>query len=104
MHDRIHLKFLLFSLLVFFLSNVKAANQVDYAADTNDIIFEMNLEELMNIEVTTASTRPQKLTETPTAVFVITQEDIRRSGATSIPEALRMALGVQVARVGTEYY
>ncbi|MDH5479590.1 MAG: TonB-dependent receptor [Nitrosomonas sp.] len=62
----------------------------------------MNLEELMNIEVITASKHPQRLTEVPSAVFVITQEDIRRSGATSIPEALRMAPGVQVARVGTD--
>ena len=59
----------------------------------------MSLEELGQIEVTTASKVPVKATRTPAAIYVITQEDIRRSGATSIPEALRMAPGVEVARV-----
>jgi len=53
----------------------------------------------MNIEITSVSKRPQKLQEASAAVFVITQEDIRRSGATSIPEALRMVPGLQVARI-----
>ncbi|PTN11073.1 TonB-dependent receptor plug domain-containing protein [Nitrosomonas aestuarii] len=56
----------------------------------------------MNIEVTTVSRRSQKLTDVASAIFVITGDDIHRSGATSIPEALRMAPGVQVARVGTD--
>lgn len=62
----------------------------------------LSIEELMNIKVTTVSRTPQKLTESAAAVFVITQDDIRRSGATSIPDALRMAPGVQVARIGTD--
>lgn len=62
----------------------------------------LSIEELMNVKVTTVSRRPQKLTEVASAVFVITQDDIRRSGATSIPDALRMAPGVQVERVGTD--
>src|ERR1700687_4453987 len=60
---------------------------------------QMSLEELGQIEVTTAHKVPVKATRTPAAIYVITQEDIRRSGATSIPEALRMAPGVEVARV-----
>src|SRR5262245_11425629 len=48
-----------------------------------------SLEELMSIEVTTASKREQKLSETAAAIYVITQEDIRRSTATSVPELLR---------------
>jgi iron complex outermembrane receptor protein len=60
---------------------------------------QVSLEELGQIEVTTASKVPVKATRTPAAIYVITQEDIRRSGATSIPEALRMAPGVEVARV-----
>ena len=56
----------------------------------------------MKIEVTSVSRRSEKLTQTASAVFVITQDDIRRSGATSIPEALRMAPGVEVARIGTD--
>lgn len=65
-------------------------------------IFEMSLEELLNIEVVSVSKRSQRLNKVPSAVFVISGEDIRRSGATSIPEALRMAPGVQVARIGTD--
>src|SRR5580700_1213870 len=59
----------------------------------------LSLEELSQIEVTTASKEPVKASRTPAAVYVITQEDIRRSGATSIPEALRLAPGVEVARI-----
>ncbi|OQW41689.1 MAG: hypothetical protein A4S08_02270 [Proteobacteria bacterium SG_bin4] len=62
----------------------------------------LSIEELMNVKVTTVSRTPQKLTEVASAIFVITQDDIRRSGATSIPDALRMAPGVQVERVGTD--
>lgn len=65
-------------------------------------MLDLSIEELMKIEVTSASRRSQKLSEVPSAIFVITQDDIRRSGATSIPEALRMAPGVEVARVGTD--
>jgi iron complex outermembrane receptor protein len=62
----------------------------------------LSIEELMNVKVTTVSRTPQKLTQVASAIFVITQDDIRRSGATSIPDALRMAPGVQVERVGTD--
>ncbi len=62
---------------------------------------EFDLEELMtmNIEVTSVAKKPQKLFDATAAVFLITQEDIRRSGVTSIPEALRMVPGLQVARI-----
>lgn len=62
----------------------------------------LSIEELMNVKVTTVSRSPQRLTQVASAVFVITQDDIRRSGATSIPDALRMAPGVQVERIGTD--
>ncbi len=58
-----------------------------------------DLEDLMNLTVTSVSKKEQKVSETAAAVFVITQEDIRRTAATSIPEALRMVPGIQVARV-----
>jgi len=53
----------------------------------------------MNIEVVSVSRKEQKLSKTGAAVFVITQDDIRRSGAANIPDVLRMAPGVNVARV-----
>lgn len=60
---------------------------------------ELSLEELMMVEVTSVSKKKQSLQTSAAAIFVITQEDIRRSGVTSIPEALRMVPGVQVARL-----
>ncbi|UCF90632.1 MAG: TonB-dependent receptor plug domain-containing protein [Desulfobacterales bacterium] len=60
---------------------------------------ELSLEDLMDIEVTSVSKKTQKLSDAAAAVFVITQEDIRRSGVTSIPEALRMVPGLEVARI-----
>jgi iron complex outermembrane receptor protein len=60
---------------------------------------QVSLEDLLNIEVTSVSKKEQKLSTTAAAIFVITQEDIRRSGATTIPDVLRMAPGVNVAQV-----
>lgn len=60
---------------------------------------ELTLPELMDLEVTSAAGKEQKLAETAAAIFVITREDIRRSGVTSIPEALRMVPGLTVARI-----
>jgi iron complex outermembrane receptor protein len=59
----------------------------------------LSLAELADIETTTSTRTPTELFKVPAAVYVITQEDIRRSGVTSIPEALRLAPGVQVARI-----
>ncbi len=60
--------------------------------------FDLSIEELGQLQVTTASRRPQSLDVTPAAVYVITAEDIRRSGVTTIPDALRLAPNVEVAR------
>jgi iron complex outermembrane recepter protein len=65
---------------------------------------QMSLEQLGNVEVTTASKEPEEVWKTPAAICVITQEDIRRSGATSIPEALRLAPGVGVARIDSDHW
>jgi iron complex outermembrane receptor protein len=59
----------------------------------------LSLEELMDIEIISVSKRPENLSEAASAVQVITREDIRRSGATSLPEALRLAPNLQVARL-----
>lgn len=58
-----------------------------------------SLEDLMNIEVTSVSRKQEKLSQTPSAVFVIRSEDISRSGATNIPDLLRMVPGVHVAQI-----
>jgi iron complex outermembrane receptor protein len=75
-----------------------SSNDVHAALPSVDLT-ELSLEDLMNIRVTSTSRRPQSVAESAAAVFVITQEDIRRSGVTSIPEALRMVPGVQVAHI-----
>ncbi len=58
----------------------------------------------MNIQVFSVSKRPQPMASAPAAIYVITQEDIQHSGATSIPEALRMAPGFNVARIDGHRY
>jgi iron complex outermembrane receptor protein len=62
-------------------------------------LMDMSLEELMQVEITSVSRKSQKITDAAAAVFVITQDDIRRSGVTSIAEALRLAPGLQVAQI-----
>jgi iron complex outermembrane receptor protein len=59
----------------------------------------MSLEQLMNVQVTSVSRGPQKLIQAAAAIQVITNEDIRRFGATSLPEALRLADNLEVAQI-----
>ena len=71
---------------------------------SDDELLDLSLEELISLDVpdvTSVSKRKQRLMDSPAAVYVITDEDIRRSGVTSIPEALRMVPGVQVARLNS---
>jgi iron complex outermembrane receptor protein len=58
-----------------------------------------SLEDLMNVQVTSVSKREQKLSKAGAAIYVINQEDIRRSGAVNIPDLLRMVPGVHVAQI-----
>ncbi|MBD3236164.1 MAG: TonB-dependent receptor plug domain-containing protein [Candidatus Eisenbacteria bacterium] len=67
-------------------------------AETSQLT-DLSLEELMNIEVTSVSKKAEPLSESAAAIYVITSEDIRRSGARTIADALRMAPGLQVARI-----
>jgi outer membrane receptor for ferrienterochelin and colicin len=60
---------------------------------------ELSLEDLMNTTVTTVSKTEQKIGRTASAIFVITATDIARSGATNIPDLLRMVRGVDVAQI-----
>src|SRR5437879_2625241 len=74
------------------------AQQPDSAASP-EALKKLTLEQLMNLEVTSVSKRPEKLSQAASAIQVITQDDIRRSGATSLPEALRLASNLEVAQV-----
>jgi iron complex outermembrane recepter protein len=59
----------------------------------------LKIEDLMNVDVTSASKKPQKISRVPAAIFVITQQDIERSGATNLPDLLRMVPGLEVAQI-----
>jgi iron complex outermembrane receptor protein len=64
----------------------------------------LTLEELLNVRIISAERREQRAEDVPAAVHVVTQEDIRRSGSTELPEILRLVPGVQVARLnGSEW-
>src|SRR5882672_6981030 len=62
----------------------------------------LSVEELMQVEVTSVGKKPQARAAAAAAVYVITQEDIRRSGATTLVEALRMVPGVHVGRISSD--
>jgi iron complex outermembrane receptor protein len=68
------------------------------SAQTPDLT-QKSLEDLMNIDVTSVSKKAQKTSETAAAVFVISAEEIRRSGAQNIPDLLRMVPGLDVAQI-----
>src|SRR6266705_2021332 len=65
---------------------------------------DLSIEELGNIQVTSVSKHAERLLDAPAAIFVITGEDIRRSGATRLPEALRLAPNLEVARASASSY
>ena len=60
---------------------------------------DQSLDQLLNTPVVSVSKREQRLSKVPAAVYVISRDAIHRSGATTIPEVLRLAPGVQVARI-----
>ena len=89
------LLFMFYSFLFLLLPfNISLAKQVQIEG-----FLSMDLEELMNVEVTSAFKKVQNMKDVPAAIYVITKDDIRRSGATSIPELLRMVPGVNVAKI-----
>lgn len=71
---------------------------------TEKDLFDMSIEELLDIEVTTVSKKSEKLINQPAAVYVITNEDIKRSGAKTIPDLLRTVPGVQVAQINSNLW
>ncbi|WP_456380680.1 TonB-dependent receptor plug domain-containing protein [Thiolapillus sp.] len=91
-YHRIAPRFAGLAMLSLLLSSVQGNESVEEYID-------LPLADLLSMEVTSISKKKQQLNEVAAAVFVITREDIRRSGVTSIPEALRMAPGIQVGRI-----
>jgi len=73
-------------------------------AESAEDLSDLSLEELANIRITSVSKKAEPLSDAPASIFVITGEDIRRSGATTLPEALRLAPNLQVARGNARNY
>ena len=96
-HRRISLKPFIASVLLLWATILGPAVVAEGQASEN--LSNLSLEDLMNIEVTTVARRPQPLSEAAAAAYVITSDEIRRSGATSVPDALRMVPGLQVAKL-----
>lgn len=96
--------YLTFFSLTAFISGLCMAGDNEGTFLSFDEMKELSFEELMDIEVVSASKRPEKLSETAAAIYVITGDDIRRAGVSTIPDALRLAPGVHVARVNTHWW
>lgn len=81
-----------------------AAADLQLAARSPASLARLSIEELAEIEVSSVSKRPERLADAAASVFVITADDIRRSGATTLPEVLRLAPNLQVARASSSGY
>lgn len=81
-----------------------AAAAADTAMAAIADLSRLSLEELAQIEVSSVSKRPERLADAAAAVYVITREDIRRAGASTLAEALRLAPNLQVARSSSHTY
>ena len=77
-----------------------ALASIPVQAAENDML-DLDLSSLMQIQITSAGRKAQNLADVPAAVYVINQKSIKNSGATSIPEVLRMVPGLQVARISS---
>ncbi len=76
---------------------VEGVSNPVYAA--SDDLSVLSLDDLLNLDVVSVAKVPEKVTKTPAAIFIITQEDIRRSGINTIPDALRMVPGMHVYQI-----
>jgi iron complex outermembrane recepter protein len=98
------MRFWLIAALVAALSICGTAQDKPAAQAKPDDLTQMSLEQLMKMEVTTASKRAQALGDVPAAIYVITNEDIRRSGSRNLPELLRGVPGLQVGQITSSSY
>jgi iron complex outermembrane receptor protein len=86
------------TLAIAFCNLAVAQNDTPLASEIG-ALKKVPFEELFNLEVTTVSRRPERLADAASAIQVISAEEIRRSGASSLPEALRLASNLQVAQI-----
>ncbi|HEX3485647.1 MAG TPA: TonB-dependent receptor [Micropepsaceae bacterium] len=88
------------------LLTIAAASPAGAQQQTNSVedLGRLSIDELANLQITSVTRQAQPLSSAAAAVYVITNEDIRRSGATSVAEALRLAPNLQVARQSASSY
>jgi iron complex outermembrane recepter protein len=102
------LEMLLVQLTVCFLLTGASVSEAPTDAPEGDPgnsgLTQLSLEQLGDVVVTTVSKEPEKVWRTPAAIYVVTQEDIRKSGATSIPDVLRLVPGVEVAQLDSDHW
>ena len=89
----------LFVSLTLFLGSPAANAKADQSWSAASDLTQLSLEDLLSVKVTLASRRSETLNQATAAIYVITQDDIRRSGLTCIPELLRLVPGMQVGHV-----
>ncbi len=94
----------LVALLCMLMSGNVVAEQGAQPTQPPSELANLDLKSLMNIEITSASRRPERLADASASVFVITGDEIRRSGATNLPEALRLAPSLDVVQVSASGY
>jgi iron complex outermembrane receptor protein len=84
---------------LFFTLTYGWANPTEHSSSLPDDLTELSFETLMNIQVTSVSKKAEKMFEAASSVYVLTQEDIRRSGIMTVPELFRFVPGMQVAKL-----
>ena len=89
--------------LAFLLASVAAADEPAYLPAPS-AMKKLTLAQLMDLDVTSVSKHPEKLSEVASAIQVITGDEIRRSGATRLPEALRLASNLEVAQIDSRQW
>jgi iron complex outermembrane receptor protein len=99
-HRRSHSVLALFPALFSLL----AMNQSNAAMAAGDDFANLSLEELGNVQITSVSKKPERLADAAASIYVITSEDIHRSGVHTLPEALRLAPNLQVAQISANQY
>lgn len=85
--------------LAVFAGRARAQTVASYSSIQS--LKKLNIEQLMDIDVTSVARHPEKLLAAPSAIQVVTGDEIRRSGASNIPEALRLADNLEVAQKGS---
>ncbi|CAG7856234.1 hypothetical protein MCAMS1_00644 [biofilm metagenome] len=99
-HTKVNMK-QIYCIVLFYILPLLTHAETSSISKPVDDITELDIKDLLNVQVTSVSKKAQALSDAPSAIYVISQDDIKRSGVTSIPEALRMAPGIDVARINS---